>query len=65
VSRTSEARTNKRSVRHIDQATRADDGVLANDRASLAFVRDLQVMLVDVVQALQDDAIRLDGEKQC
>ena len=34
---------------------RAGDGVLANDQGSLALVRDLRVMLVDVIQALEDD----------
>lgn len=42
-------------MRHIDQVTRADDGVLANAQASLALVRDLRVMLVDVIQARKDD----------
>jgi hypothetical protein len=55
VSAPAKPRTNKRSTRHIDQATRADDGVLASDQASLALVRDLRVMLVDVIQALEDD----------
>ena len=50
-----EPRTNKRSMRHVDQATRAGDGVLAGDQASLALVRDLRVMLVDVIQALEVD----------
>ena len=50
-----EPRTNKRSMRHVDQVTRADDEVLGSDQASLALVRDLRVMLVDVIQALQDD----------
>jgi hypothetical protein len=48
-------RTYKRSMRHIDQAIRAGDGLLANDQGSLALVRDLRVMLVDVIQALEDD----------
>ena len=48
-------RTYKRSTRHIDQAIRAGDGLLANDQGSLALVRDLRVMLVDVIQALEDD----------
>ena len=47
--------THKRSTRHIDQTTRAGDGVLDSDQASLALVRDLRVMLVDVIQALEDD----------
>ena len=42
-------------MRHIDQATCAVGEVLARDRASLALVRDLRVMLVDVIQALEDD----------
>ena len=42
-------------MRHVDQVTRAGDGVLANDQASLALVRDLRVMLVDVIQVLEDD----------
>jgi hypothetical protein len=42
-------------MRHIDQATRAGDGVLTSDPDSLALVRDLRVMLVDVIQALEDD----------
>ncbi len=29
--------------------------MLANDQGSLALVRDLRVMLVDVIQALEDD----------
>jgi hypothetical protein len=33
----------------------AGDGVLANDQSSLALARDLRVMLVDVIQALEDD----------
>jgi hypothetical protein len=49
------AQSHKRSMRHVDQVTRADDGVLANDQGSLALVRDLRVMLVDVIQALEDD----------
>ena len=48
-------RTYKRNMRHIDQVTLAGDGVLASDQASLALVRDLRVMLVDVIQALEDD----------
>ncbi|RYE61529.1 MAG: hypothetical protein EOO82_01670 [Oxalobacteraceae bacterium] len=47
--------TYKRSTRHIDQVMRAGDGVLANDQSSLAMVRDLRAMLVDVIQALEDD----------
>lgn len=43
-------------MRHVDQVTRAGDGVLANDQASLALVRDLRVMLVNVIQALEDDS---------
>ena len=42
-------------MRHIDQATCAVGEVLARDRASLALMRDLRVMLVDVIQALEDD----------
>jgi hypothetical protein len=42
-------------MRHIDQATCAVGEVLARDRASLALVRDLRVMLVDVIQVLEDD----------
>jgi len=41
----------------IDQATRVDDGVLAQDQASLALVRDLRVLLVDVIQALDDNPV--------
>jgi hypothetical protein len=44
-----------RSMRHIDQVRRVDDGVLTSDQASLALVRELRVMLVDVIQALEDD----------
>jgi hypothetical protein len=44
-----------RSMRHIDQATCAVGKVLASDRGSLALMRDLRVMLVDVIQALEDD----------
>ena len=50
-----EPRTYKRSTRHIEQVMDADDGVLANDQSSLALARDLRVMLVDVIQALEDD----------
>jgi hypothetical protein len=50
-----EPRTNKRSMRHVDQVTRADDGVLGSAQASLALVRDLRVMLEDVIQALEND----------
>jgi hypothetical protein len=55
VSAPAKPRTNKRCMRHVDQVTRADDGVLDSDQASLALVRDLRVMLVDVIQALEDD----------
>ena len=34
---------------------RAGDGVLASAQANLALVQDLRVMLVDVIQALEDD----------
>lgn len=39
----------------IDQATRASDGMLARDQASLALVRDLRVLLGDVIYALEDN----------
>ncbi|RZI60502.1 MAG: hypothetical protein EOP14_00945 [Pseudomonas sp.] len=39
----------------IDQATRAGDGLLVRDQASLALMRDLRVLLVDVIQTLEDD----------
>ena len=55
VSAPTKPRTNKRSIRHIDQVTRAGDGVLDSDQASLALVRDLRVMLLDVIQTLEDD----------
>ena len=42
-------------MRHIDRVERVDDGVLTSDQASLALVRELRVMLVDVIQALEDD----------
>jgi hypothetical protein len=41
----------------IDQTTREGDGVLVRDQASLALVRDLRVLLVDVIQALDDDPV--------
>jgi len=44
-------------MRDIDQVTRAGDGVLAIDQANLGLVRDLRVMLVDVIQALEDDPV--------
>ena len=50
-----EPRTNKCSMRHVNQGTRADDRVLASDQASLALARDLRVMLEDVIQALEND----------
>jgi hypothetical protein len=43
-------------MRHVNQVARADDGVLDSDQANLALVRDLRVMLVDVIQALEHDA---------
>ena len=43
-------------MRHIDQATCAVGEVLARDRASLALMRDLRVVLMDVIQALEDDS---------
>ena len=55
VSAPADFRINKRRMQYIDQATRAGDGVLASDQASPALVRDLRVMLVDVIQALEDD----------
>ena len=55
MSASAKLRTNKRNMRHIDQATRAGDGVLASNQACLALVWDLRVMLVDVIQALEDD----------
>lgn len=33
----------------IDHATREGDGMLTRDQASLALVRDLRVLLVDVI----------------
>jgi len=36
---------------------RERDGVLARDQASLALVRDLSVLLVDVIHALDDDPV--------
>ena len=42
---------------NIDQATRAGDGVLASNQANLALVRDVRVMLVDVIQALKGDPV--------
>ena len=41
----------------IDQNTREGDVVLARDQASQALVRDLRVLLVDVIQALDDDPV--------
>ena len=41
----------------IDQARREGDGVLARDQASLALVRHLKVLFVDVIQALGDDPV--------
>jgi hypothetical protein len=55
VSAPSKPRTYNRNTRHIDQVMRAGDGVLAIDQGSLALVRDLRVMLMDVIQALEDD----------
>ena len=42
-------------MRHVNQVARADDGVLDSDQANLALVRDLRVMLADVIQALEHD----------
>lgn len=55
MSAPAKTRTYKRSTRHIDQVMRAGDGVLANDQGSLALLQDLRVMLMDVIQALEDD----------
>jgi hypothetical protein len=41
----------------IDQVTCESDEVLGQDKASLALVRDLRVLLVDVIQALDDDPV--------
>ncbi|RZI54539.1 MAG: hypothetical protein EOP12_02330 [Pseudomonas sp.] len=39
----------------IDHATREGDGMLTRDQASLALVRDLRVLLVNVIQVLEND----------
>lgn len=49
------SRTKGRNIEPIDHATRESDGMLARDQASLALVRDLRVLLVDVIQVLEND----------
>ena len=41
----------------IDPATRSGDGVLARHPSRRALVRDLRVLLVDVIQVLKDDPV--------
>lgn len=40
----------------IDQVTRACNGLLVRDQVSLALMRDLRLLLVDVIQTLEDDS---------